>query len=403
MNQTPRDDNHDLTEPNSTAPLPTGGVSSEAATATPEIGARFDSAAVSDASASATHGTADAVDVELLAALTAGAREVNVLTRAQRESLWSRVQSQTQATAELVSASPVGNSSTADTTSQPAPALASARQSRHSTAHTSTTRRFFPSGALGRSVFALAACSAAFAVGVAVWPSSPPAQIDASAQRSARTDAPQQQSAQTDLMQTKIAAPESDTADAGSAALAQDETIPNRKMASCASDNVGHINSCVGSRVQYGTVTTSGDDVDTADAADPDAVVKSSEQSTKVTLVASEPEVQSQVDSVDVWTVHLTFTNAGNTSASFVSEPEVSLDDPTSLAGACTVQSRSWRVADRSYTSAPTLQPSDVTVLTVTSLCPRVGFDRLLRPDTAVTWQVVNGVRNDVVFSDRLY
>lgn len=358
MNETPRDENHDMTEPNSAAHL------SEHLRTT-NMGA--------EPSASQS----DAFDAHLLSALTQATPSVPALTDSARAELWAQVQRGIAAHALNAEASAVVTAESA----QPASAT--------------ITRRFFPSGALGRSVFALAACSAAFAVGVAVWPSQSATQVDASARSEVLTAPLQQTPAEPDLAQATEVKSAGDSADAGSVVLPQEDTKSQRKMASCVGSATPN-DYCADTRVPYGVETTS------SPAGNPDAPIMASAVAAKVTLVASPPKLQSEADGLAAWAVHLTFTNVGEAAVTLAGDPDVEITaaDPADADQTCTVQSRTWHIGDHSYTSAPTLQPDSPAVLTVTSVCAQRTD---ARPETRVTWQVLHGARDAIVFSERMY
>lgn len=350
------------------------------------------------------------VDDELISRVAEAAPEVDSLTQTQRDALWLAVLAGTdvessaaqipglpaQAQAEQVAMKPAAQFTSGDLPNSPAhsafePLAHAAPNSSSalvaltgSVTHRTASRRLFPSGALGRSVLALAACSAAVVIVVNVAHSDR-ATTQAELGSPGQAQQSREQSAQThtsDPAQVDSAAVESSavglTADSKKRVVAPDTTVASRLTAGICEPASPLVTGCL---------------YDTSYNAQVPLTIPAEGDAPLPTVSVAEPRLDSvNSDSFDFatdepqWTVTAWFANPSPHAISFDQVPSLVLLPPTavSLDEQCSAMSQEWTVGGETVPEVSGLSSGENAYLTVTAVCAAGTAAQV--PDTRVQW-----------------
>ena len=319
----------------------------------------------------------DSVDDALLSQVTSSAPDVVGLSAASRSALWALVQKRTVG----VTAVDVDSSMAASGTHQVAP---------------SRRRGFVPTGVVGRSVLALAACSAALAVGVAVWPSHSSNELAVSEAFNTNPAAPSTGT----LTDTQLSSPSTSSQsemerNATSASLAAAADAQSKKsMDVCmAADEIMIL--CGTAQVLFGTevpLTT----------VNVEGATPVSGPSEHVAMTVAEPVLTEDADGMAVWSVAVSVNNTSDNSYALISPLTLGVFPATATheSQECTQQSRVWRVGGSTVSDVTSFPSGTITQLTVTAVC---ADDTDGRPPRVRAQVTIDPVESDIaVFADRL-
>ena len=309
---------------------------------------------------------------ELLADLASAAPEVPEMRAVQREQIWAAVLAEVQGAA--------GAAATAQD---------------ETTSHEPRARRLFPSGVLGRSVLALAACSAAIAVGVAAWPQHTRPAVTASGDIAAQVVpqselGPVQQPAPVPA-RSALAAPDS--------TVAETDTQPQaQKMSRPCMPYPDFLSACgvpalaFGASLPLAALAAPADDSET-DLSGPDGPQE-------VLLTVDTPTVSVDAVGNQLWSVELQVSNTTSVAHSIAAlQVHVYPADATSKAEQCTVRSQQWRSAGVDVDDVRSLAPRSSAALVVTAACAATPDNR--PPWVRTQWETDGGI-SDALFADRL-